>query len=400
MSSHRFAPADFAARRAALRQDLAEHDPTAVLAFGFGDALGAGSASHGALRYLTGWNGQEAQSLLVHCPRGDMLLLSSPFMLAAAQEQLPGMQITAAPTPQWAAIVAAQLAGAGTGSIATIGFAEMPNIAHTPLIAALHDQTLIAADANLARQRMIKSRPERAALRAGAAICDDLFAALPGLLRGGQAAWQIQLALETRARMAGAGYCRTWLTARPAADRPRYWPQECRAIPAEGDQVLFGIALTRDGYWAHGIRMGAIGPARPDHIALWQAAHDALHAGRAALTPGAPVPAADAAMQTAITAAQNRNPWQNINRFRSGHGLGTSYEEPILSDQFPQHWGPDAFRSNAAPAPVTVQPGMVFELHPNLFVPDLGGAALGEMYEITDTGAAPFLRTPLDLFTA
>jgi hypothetical protein len=58
--------------------------------------------------------------------------------------------------------------------------------------------------------------------------------------------------LEAIARLLGADYCKTWLTIMPNADYPRYWPEEGARIPHAGDQVLFGIALTVAGNWAHG----------------------------------------------------------------------------------------------------------------------------------------------------
>ncbi len=46
-----------------------------------------------------------------------------------------------------------------------------------------------------------------------------------------------------------------------------------------------------------------------------------------------------------------------------------------------------------------LEPGMVFELHLNVFVDGIGGAALGQMMEITQTDANPFLGAPLELIT-
>jgi len=75
----------------------------------------------------------------------------------------------------------------------------------------------------------------------------------------------------------------------PNVDYPRYWPEEGARIPHTGDQVLFGIALTVAGNWAHGIRMGSIGPATPAHTKLWQCAADILQAGTESLKPDHPL---------------------------------------------------------------------------------------------------------------
>lgn len=382
-------PHDFMARQAALWRGLPDPDVAAILVFGFGDAMGAGTASHGGMRYLTGWNSHEAQSLAIlthgHCT----LLIGSPFLDPSLAVPPAVSDTKSIPPSGWGAAITAQLGP--TPRLATIGFDEMPRGVWNMLDPA----DFVPLDTIFAQQRMIKTDPELDAMRAGAALCDDLFDRLPGMLRGGDPVWKLQLQLETHARLSGADYCRTWLTCRSQADRPRYWPEENRNTPCDGDQVLFGIALTVDGYWAHGIRMGSIGPARPEHQILWDIVEDAFIAGQIALRPGAMVCDAERAMAEVIDHAAAH--WPIVYQFRRGHGLGLSYEEPLLSDQFPQHWGPDAFRT-PPPPPIPVTTGMVLELHPNLFVPGLGGAALGEMLAITSKQAEPLLRCPRRLF--
>lgn len=381
-------PHDHTARRVALWQALQDDAPDAVLAFGYGDALGAGSASHGAMRYLTGWNSHEAQGLAILTPQGCSLLIGSPFLAPP-----PGLDAVALPAGAWGAAIAARIGSARR--LATVGFDEMPQATFQALRAALGDATLVPVDAALSRLRMVKHQSEIAAMQAGAAICDDLFDRLPQQLRSGDPVWKTQARLETHARLEGAEYCRTWLTVSPIADRPRYWPEENRRPPQGGDQVLFGIALTVEGYWAHGIRMGAMGQPRAEHETLWQIAEDALIAGQGALAPGRPVHGAEQAMSGAVLSRAAQ--WPRLRRFRGGHGLGLSYEEPVLSAQFPQHWGPEGFRADAPP-PIPVAAGMMFELHPNLFVPGLGGAALGEMMLVEPGGALPLLQFPRQMF--
>src|SRR6185312_15859553 len=72
-----------------------------------------------------------------------------------------------------------------------------------------------------------------------------------------------------------------------------------------------------------------------------------------------------------------------IFRFRHGHALGLSYEDPVASLAFPQMY--DSLSGQRA-APVEVMSGMLFELHPNLFVPDIAGAVVGDMVAVTPHG--------------
>lgn len=204
--------------------------------------------------------------------------------------------------------------------------------------------------------------------------------------------WEIQLNLETEARRRGADYCRTWLTIAPAADYPRYWPAEAGQLPQRGDQVLFGIALMVDGHWGHGIRMGSIGPQKPEHRELADHVEAMLQAGLAALRPGLPLAGAEQAMEAVLAERVDARQRARLRRFRNGHGLGFSYEEPLTTAVFRQHFDPGA--PPAAVSDLVQAPGMLFELHPNLFVPALGGAALGEMVLVTPGGPECLLRYP------
>ncbi len=380
-------------RHAALWKAVSKDGIDAILVFGYGDALGAGSQSHGALRYLTGWNSHEAQSLAILTRQGYRLLIGSPFLDASTLEPPFAGQGCAAPPAGWAKILAASLGS--VGKIATIGFGEMPNAIHSEITSTLDASQFHPIDNILSGLRMVKDDAECAALRAGAAICDDLFDRLPHQLRQNEPVWKTQLHLETHARLEGAEYCKTWLTVMPKADRPRYWPEENRTSPSEGDQVLFGIALTVDGYWAHGIRMGAIGSIRTEHETLWHIAFDAQCAGNNALRPDMFVNDSERAISGVILSRSSI--WPEMQRFRNGHSLGLSYEDPVLSNQFPQHWPPARFRAPCC-QPIPVKSGMILELHPNLFVPGVGGAALGDMFHVTPEGTERMLQFPRRLF--
>jgi Xaa-Pro dipeptidase len=373
-------------RRDALRAQIGR--PLAV--FGMGSALGAGSQSHGALRYLTGWDGQESSALLVMTPAQDRLILSSPFMQPLAAETLPELDPLCAPVSAWPAVLDTLLP---QGSLGLLGIEELPTGIARALGARVTDD-LPARDA-LNRMRLIKELPALALHRHGAAICDRLFAQLPALLTPGQPALQAQRQLEALALGQGADYCRTWLTVRPQADRPRYWPAETAAPAAPGDQVLLGIALTVDGHWAHGIRMGAIGPLQPAHARLMDVAATCLQAGLALARPGVALTDLADAMEAAFHTGTRDLDLRGAQRFRFGHGLGLSYEDPILTEAFVQGFGSATMPARAEGAGGTLAPGMVLELHPNLFLPGIGGAALGDMVIITDDLPDCPIRHPL-----
>ncbi len=385
------AKSELTARQVALFDMLDQ--PKAVLAFGYGSALGAGGPSHGVMRYLTGWDSHEAMSLFAYDGAQQVLLLSSPFVETLAIAHFDHTQIIPAPVGQWGNIIA-EIFGT-VGSFATVGFSDMPHAVFDGITRAVSDLS-ITGDTALARLRIVKSAKETSLLEKGAAICDALFAALPRFLSRENSASRSQLQLECHARLAGADYCKTWLSIAPRVDGPRYWPKEACQTPQDGDQILFGVALTVEGYWAHGIRMGSLGPAQPHHLHLWSAVHAALLHGEDTLRSDTPLANVPKTMSDCLDAHAAEHNWRDARSFRGGHGLGTSYEEPLTTLPFAQDWHPN-FANAVKPTAITPPETSIFELHPNVFVPSAGGAALGEMYQVTNDKPRSLLHFPRDL---
>lgn len=376
-----------AERRRALFAEALLDGLQGVLVFGHGSSLGAGSRSHGALRYLTQWDGHEAMSLLVCTVSACTLLVGSPFLVPLAQQEHPEFTVIDAAPATWGVHLPALLRG--VQGVATVGFGEMPQIAFAPVQVGLDTRAQRSFDLWLDTARGVLDSTQLAVHREAAALCDRLFEALGPALHRGLPAWRIQIELSQRALELGADYCRTWLTAVPQADYPRYWKEECLRIPQPGDQVLFGIMLTIDGHWGHGIRMAHLGRPSPELAHLHAHTLAAVNAGLGALRCGMPLGAAEAAMQAALPVGDGRN-----THFRYDHGLGHSYEEAHATAAFPQWFG--AAPPAAPPAPV-VRAGMLLELHPNVFVAGLGGAAIGEMVLVTEDHAECLLAFPHEL---
>lgn len=382
----RFA-APCAARRRALLAQAAREGLQAALVFGHGSALGAGSRAHGALRYLTQWDGHESLSLLVCTPSACTLLVGSPFLVPLARQQHAEFDVVDAPPSTWGA----QLSGllGGVKGLATIGFDELPQAVWASMQVGLAARTPQPFDGWLDAARSVLDATQQTVHREAATVCDCLFEALAPALRRGLPAWRIQTELSQHALELGADYCRTWLTAGPQADYPRYWKEECLHVPKAGDQVLFGVMLTVNGHWGHGIRMGHLGRPSPALAQLHARTVAALDAGLDALRRGRPLGAVEAAMQARLPVGDGGS-----THFRYGHGLGHSYEEAHATAAFPQWFGAAPGGAPSAPA---VHAGMLLELHPNIFVPGVGGAAIGEMVLVHDDRAECLLAFPRTL---
>jgi Xaa-Pro aminopeptidase len=386
----RIAPTRHAARRAAL---LNLTDGRPVVVFGMGSALGAGTRSHGGMRFLTGWDSHESSALLLLRPQTSRLLLTSPFIVPVAVASVPELSPVYLPASLWPQAVADFLAGQ---TPALIGVDEMPMGLYRTLAPHLDHGDDVTS--RLDDLRQVKDPAALDLHRFGASICDTLFAALPQVIKKGRRGLESQSVLEDLARQHGAEYCRTWLTSRPQADHPRYWPEETEKPAETGDQVLFGVALTVDGHWAHGLRMGHIGPVPEAVGQLHEHVATALNLGMGALQPGRSISVAVNAMAAALGTPKGAATGRTSRSFRAGHGLGLTYEEPGLTAAFAQTFGAYPETPPAQAGPI-LEPGMVLELHPNVFVDGIGGAALGQMMEITQTGAKPFLKAPIGMLS-
>lgn len=359
-------------RRERLLERAATMGLQGALVFGHGSSLGSGTRSHGALRYLTQWDGHDTASLLVCTSTACTLLVGSPFLVPLARLRHPDLTVVDASPASWGEHVS-RLLGAES-RVATIGWDEMPKATWESFRKVLPATTATASlDAWLEGVRSVLDPLQQSAHRQAAALCDQLFEALGPELRTGKPAWRIQAEMAHRAHGLGADHCRTWLTVRPMADYPRYWKEECLRIPQAHDQVLFGVMLTVDGHWGHGIRMGHMGRPGAAIQRLHGAVELALDAGLNALRCGEPLATVEAAMQAVLPATGH--PGRTC--FRYGHGLGHSYEEGHATSSFPQWFG--ASPSVPAPQAAHACPGLLLELHPNVFEAGTGGAAIGEM---------------------
>ena len=81
---------------------------------------------------------------------------------------------------------------------------------------------------------------------------------------------------------------------------------------------------------------------------------------------------------------------------RLGHAMGYSYTEPEVSDPFPRSYY-DLGQELARAREVTLEAGMVFQIHPVFFYGD-GVAGTGNMLEIQHDGAHAMTKFPEAIF--
>lgn len=89
---------------------------------------------------------------------------------------------------------------------------------------------------------------------------------------------------------------------------------------------------------------------------------------------------------------------QHFFRFTNAHGMGFFYEEPIVGAPFPQPYAVQ--RQAEAPNPLLASPGMVFQFHPNFFIPGRGAAVIGDMILVVESGCELLTSFPRKLLVA
>jgi len=378
-------PPDILADRIKSFQDWGRQNGfDALIIFGQGSVLGTATRSHGNLRYLLDWDGDAAASALVLPTLGSPnLVVANIFAQMRGRERDILANVRFGRGPSFASAIA-DLLPKGARRIAIAGRDEIPFGIWEPLASA-GAAAWVSCDAELARRRAIKDSLQIAFHRQTGAICDRMFEQLGPALHSGLSVADIQTDLEKVGRQHGCEYCDTWLTVRPIADRCRYLADENTNIPRPGDQVLLGIMLILHGHWGHAIRTGSLGAPTAAAQKIFKMVED-MHTGMLDhLRPGADLRTAG---QAGIARDAQLGPHF---QFRGGHALGHSYEDPIGSAEFPQPYDPSA---KTPTEPRIVEPGMLFEIHPNLFVEGVAGASIGDMVLVTEQGPEFLTKHP------
>lgn len=383
------------ARTARLRDAARALGLDALVLYSSASWHGSGSATVGNVRYLTevtdAWRGL----VLVLPTAGEpALLLPGADTVMRQDVWVPDIRVER-PVDQGRvarAILNDKVGPAGRAGI--IGGSEMPAPTYQGLTEGKGRWVFEAADALLGRLRMVKGPEEierhRIAARLSDAMCE---AALAACRRRGAWTWQVMAAMESAARMRGAEYARTWISAAPNLEYLTRFPSDDKRQFQPGDQIMVGTYVTFDGYWGHALRTGFKGKVTPNFRRVVELLDEVQAAGFAKLRPGVPV----AEIHTAMVETINRH-FPGTAWGRSGHGLGLDYSDPIISDYFPD----SDFPPPQTHGEILLEPGMVLELHPGFHAPELGCTApkIGDMCLITETGYERLSRFPREIFDA
>ena len=243
--------------------------------------------------------------------------------------------------------------------------------------AALDPAELVAAGPSMSALRQIKSPEEVDRLRAAAAAADDAMRGITAERLSGRSEAEVSRRIRELLLEAGhddAGFA--IVASGPNAASPHHTAGD-RNIGA-GDAIVLDIGGSRGGYASDTSRTAVVGEPSPEFAALYAVLRDAQAAACAAVRPGVPASAIDAAARDLIAEAGYGDAFLH----RTGHGIGLeTHEEPYI----------------VASNPEPLVAGNAFSVEPGIYIRDTWGARIEDIVVCGDTGPDTLNEATRDL---
>ena len=225
--------------------------------------------------------------------------------------------------------------------------------------------------------RVVKDAAEIEALRAAAAVVDDVAGVMRGRPLVGRTELEVHRELVERMLEGGHERANFAIVAAAAnAASPHHDPTD--RVIAPGDVVLCDFGGTMHGYCSDITRMFVAGAVDPEVRDAYDVLVAAQEAGVQAATVGTPCEAVDAAARAVIADAG----YGEFFVHRTGHGIGTeAHEDPYVVS------------GNATP----LVAGHAFSVEPGIYLPGRFGLRLEDIVVATDAGPERLNHAARDL---
>lgn len=361
-------PADHAARRAALARRLPDHGADAIVVSDLTN-----------VRYLTGFTGSNASTLVWAGDRPGRIATDGRYTAQVAA-QTPDLEALIARDTVAGLLEAAAAARTGEAPLRLAFESDAVTVAQfTELCAApaAADVQLVPVRGLVQDLREVKDDGEIALIARACRIGDDALAALldRGAIAPGRTEREVarDLEWEMYARGAEAIAFETIVAAGAGSAVPHHRPTG--AVLAHGDLVKIDFGAVVGGYHSDMTRTFVLGAAEPWQREIYAIVQEAQEAGRAALLPGTPLAAVDAAAREVIAAAGYGEQYVH----GLGHGVGLQiHEAPGI--------GSTASATLRGGATVTVEPG--------IYLPGRGGVRIEDTLAVSASGPRSLTSAP------
>jgi Xaa-Pro aminopeptidase len=341
------------------------------------DALLLGPSAD--LEYLTGYRppALERLTMLVLPAAGDARLVVPALEAPLARDHLGELEVEVAAwaeTQDPVRLVTGALAAAG----AVGGRLAVSDPLWSAFLLRLQDALPGAAftvASTVTRQlRLRKDREELEALARAAAAVDQVVEQLGELRWAGRSEQALARDVEQAIRDTHDQCCFVIVASGPNAASPHHVPTG--RVIGPGDPVVVDIGGRLGGYCSDTTLV--VGEPPAGFQELYALLHAAQLAGCAAVGPGVPAAAVDAACRDPIAAAGHGQLFLH----RTGHGIGLE-----------EHEDPYIVAGNAEP----LEPGMAFSIEPGLYPQGRYGARIEDIVVCTADGGRRLNTTSRDL---
>ncbi len=324
------------------------------------------------VRYLSGFTGSSgAVAILAPMGRGVRAALFTDGRYSAqARAECPGMRVVigkkspALLAVEWLAASGARRSAFDSRQTAVAALAAM----RQALPGKLRRSFFVGADGLVARLREVKDPGEAAQLRRAAALGCRLFEEVLEYIETGATEAEVALALEIKARMAGAEAMsfETIVAAGRRSALPHGRASSAR-LPRRGFVTLdFGVLL--GGYCSDMTRTLHLGKASQREWDVYHSVLEAQQAAVAAVAPGVSCGEVDEAARSVLRRARLGKCFSHS----TGHGVGLEIHE-----------GPRI----AAGQKQLLEAGMVVTIEPGVYLPGEFGVRIEDMVLVTPKGS-------------
>jgi Xaa-Pro aminopeptidase len=235
---------------------------------------------------------------------------------------------------------------------------------------------LVDANTCLARLRSVMTDRELTLIRRACKISREAFLTTSANMNAGIHEFEIAALLRSnllrgtsgKERGDGFAYC---MSGPNSAQAYAAFQQTRSRTIEEGDFVLVHCNSYCGGFWTDITRTFSLGRSDAQHAAVRQAVLEATHKAISAVRPGVRASAVDNAAREVLSARG----FGHAFRHATGHGVGFA-----------------AINHNAPPRihPLSediIEPGMVFNIEPAVYLSGIGGMRQCNMVAVTDSGA-------------
>jgi Xaa-Pro dipeptidase len=355
---------DRAGRLEAIRRDLRERGLEALVAVNDGSHY---SGSDDPLFVVTGFRALGEAAVIVRADGHDELVVTPVWDADRAGERAPKMTVTGA--EDLASGLRERLKARGATRIGVAGLASLPR-AGADAVASVLGGKPERVDSLVANRARAKSDEEIEHARIATRIAEQGYERMVELARPGMR--EDELAVELRWTMKALGAEDNFFMLNSGKQNRAVGPCSSRKLE-RGDFILTELSPLYRGQMTQICRTIVVGGASDAHKHAYGLLKRGFEKGLEAARPGAPMSdvcgAVDAVMEAEGYAEYSGPPWMRLRR--RGHGLG-------LGSNLPGDVAPD----NDMP----LEPGMVFVLHPNQYLPQTGYMMCGEPVLITAEG--------------